>query len=316
MTVKKGIVTVTMNPALDKTVTVENFEAAKLNRIQDIRLDPGGKGINVARVLKRFDTEVMAWGLLGGLTGRLLAWKLEELGIPSDFLEVEGETRTNLKVVDKLTGETTEINEPGVQVGPETADRFLERFESGISDYDCLLLGGSLPPGLPEDWYRRLISIAKSKGVPALLDADGKAFHHGIEAAPWAIKPNIHELEGYCGRKLYTFEDMLHEACKLIDKGIGLVQISMGGDGSLLTDGREAFLARPFPITPASTVGAGDSMVAALAYGLLRGLGNEEMARLASAAGTVTASKPGTQVCSLEEIMESAHLVQIHNMTV
>ncbi|WP_166246515.1 1-phosphofructokinase [Paenibacillus turpanensis] len=308
---KSKVITVTMNPALDKTVLVDQFVYGQLNRIKESRIDAGGKGINVAKVLKHFEVEAEAWGLSAGYPGKMLKNKLDALGISSVFIEADGETRTNTKVVDSSSKVTTELNEPGFHANEQLLAKFLNQFEQQVSTASVVVLGGSLPPGAPADYYYKLASKAKEQGVLVVLDADGEAFAEGLKAAPYAVKPNIHELETYFGSVFKNTEEVLAAARQLLSMGIRVVQISMGGDGSILVGEEGAFQATPFPIEPISTVGAGDSMVAAMVYGLLQQLGLEEMARICSAAGTVTASKPGTEVCTLQEVLQNKHLVSI-----
>lgn len=309
-----SVVTVTMNPAVDKTVSVDRVELAGLNRIKEVRIDAGGKGINVAKVLNGFGIRVAALAVAGGYQSRLLRDKLERAGIPCGFEEAEGETRVNLKVVDESTRQTTEFNEPGLEVNGAVLDRFTSRFADSLDGTAYAVIGGSLPPGAPAGYYRTLIEASRDRNVPVILDADGPAFAQGIEAQPFAIKPNIHELEHYLRRKLSRDGQLVAAARELIrEKGVQLVLVSMGGDGSILVSETEAYRAKPFPIQPLSTVGAGDSMVAAMVYSLLGGRSLEEMARLTSAAGTITASKPGTQVCGIDEV--EAKLSQVELVT-
>lgn len=309
---KPSVITVTMNPALDKTATVSQVELGGLNRIREVRLDAGGKGINVAKVLKGFGVQTAAWGIAGGHQGRLLREKLQASGIPCEFLEGSGETRVNMKVVDEETRLTTEFNEPGIPVSAELLDEFSAKLAQGLEGVSYVVLGGSLPPGAPQDYYKRLIEEIQSKGVRVILDADGPAFAQGLEGSPYAIKPNIHELECYLNSTLRSDEEIVAAARQLIAvKGIQLVQVSMGGNGSILVNAEEAYRARPFPIVPLSTVGAGDSMVAAMVYGLLHRYPLQAIARLTSAAGTITASKAGTQVCTIEEVNEKQDLVEM-----
>ncbi|MBW5447536.1 1-phosphofructokinase [Cohnella sp. CFH 77786] len=307
----KAVYTVTMNPAVDKTVTVEHFALGQLNRIQTVRTDAGGKGINVAKVLKRFSIPVVAWGITAGRGGSVIQERLQEAGIPSVLLQGEGETRTNLKVVDEYTKQTTELNEAGFRPGEALQDEFVRQFEAKLREAELVVLGGSLPPGVSPDFYRKLIGMANRAGVRTILDADGEALAEGIEAAPYALKPNIHELEALLGTALTTDDQIVGAARGLIRKGISQVLVSMGGEGSILVTEGEAYRARPFPIVPLSTVGAGDSMAAVLAYSLLNGMNPEQTARMTSAAGTITASKPGTEVATLEEVRQSLERVDI-----
>lgn len=310
----KTIQTVTLNPAVDKTVTVEHFAFGELNRIKSIRTDAGGKGINVAKVLQRFSAPVMALGLQAGHEGKVIMDKLRERGIPCHFIEAEGETRTNLKVVDERTKQTTELNEAGFTPSEAHLEQFTRHFEQSLGEASFVVLGGSLPPGTPVDFYRRLIEMAKRSGVRIILDADGQALAQGIEAAPYALKPNIHELEALFGSAFTTDEQIVGAAQMLIGKGISYVMVSMGGEGSILVSEKEAIRAKPFPITPVSTVGAGDSMVAAMAYSFLYNKSFEDIARWTSAAGTVTASKSGTEVCTLGEVQDKLELVDLFRL--
>lgn len=305
------VVTVTLNPALDKTVTVPRLEVGGLNRVEQIRFDPGGKGVNVAKVLKKFSIDVIATGFIGSSQGGVIQKSLKDLGITTGFVEVQGATRTNLKIVDNNTKVTTEINEPGFAVLAEDLAKFRDKLSYFLQDASCLVLGGSLPRGVPEDIYQDYITMAGEKNVKTILDADGMALTEGIKARPFAVKPNIHELERLVGRSLATEKDIVAAGQELIHQGIMVVVISMGSKGAIVLDKKEAYYVKPFPITPQSTVGAGDSMVAAMTYAFLKNKPLAEVARWATAAGTVTASKAGTEVCSLTEVERLLNEVQV-----
>ncbi|MBB3108185.1 1-phosphofructokinase [Paenibacillus phyllosphaerae] len=307
----KRIMTVTLNPAIDKTVTVDQLTVAGLNRIKEIRVDPGGKGINVAKVLLQFGSPVNAWGFQAGMEGQLLMQMLEEIGIPSSFFQTPGKSRTNLKVVDETTKQTTELNEMGQQPSDQAIREFLEAFEAEMKRTSILVLGGSLPPGLPQDFYRTLTEIAGKNGVRTLLDADGDALAAGIEAGPYAIKPNLHELQLLVGQQLTSDEAIVTAARKLLAGGTEYVAVSMGAEGALIVHREGTFRTRPFPITPISTVGAGDSMVAAMAHCMNEEMPIEEMVRWMTAAGSITASKPGTDVCTLDEVLRKLSEVEV-----
>lgn len=307
---KSSVVTVTLNPALDKTVTLSGFEIGGLNRVRDMRVDPGGKGINVAKVLRKFDIKVTAAGLVAGFQGQQLLKQMERDAIEVCFINVQGETRTNLKIVDERTKTTTEINEQGFTVFPEDLELFRQKLSVLMEHTSVLVIGGSLPPGVPDHIYREYIEIANRKGVKCILDADGTALREGINAKPFAVKPNIHELEELVGRNLTTKQEIVSAGKALVDRGISLVMISMGSHGSIVLDQKEVYQVTPFPISPKSTVGAGDSMVAALVYSLLENKTLAETAVWATTAGTITASKSGTQVCTLAEVQH--YLPQVH----
>lgn len=306
---KPSVITLTLNPALDKTVTLPRLEIGGLNRVREIRLDPGGKGINVAKVLRKFGMDVTAAGLIAGDQGRFIMRQLQREGIAAEFLEVDGETRTNLKIVDEETNITTEINESGFEISPENVSLLKQKLARLLEQASVLVIGGSLPPGVPVDIYRDYIQMANEMGVKTILDADGSAFKAGIEAAPFAVKPNVHELEEWVQQSLSTDEMIVAAGKKLMEKGISIVVISMGSKGSIVLNQTEVYRVLPISITPQSTVGAGDSMVAALVYSILTAKPLEETAKWVTTAGTVTASKPGTQVCTLPEVRESVNRV-------
>ncbi|MFZ5590290.1 MAG: 1-phosphofructokinase [Bacillota bacterium] len=308
---RSKVVTVTLNPAIDKTIIVPRLEVGGLNRGEQIRLDPGGKGVNVARVLKKFSIDVTATGFIGSSQGEFIQGSLHDLGIKTDFVKVQGVTRTNLKIVDNNTKITTEINEPGFEVTAKELADFRERLSHLLQDTSFLVLGGSLPQGVSEDVYKEYIFLAKEKNVQVILDAEGEVLKEGIKARPFAVKPNIYELEGLVGRLLATEKDILSAAQEIVREGIEVVVVSMGGRGAIVLSKDEAYCVTPFAITPQSTVGAGDSMVAAMVYAFLENKTLEEVSRWAVAAGTVTASKAGTEVCSLEEVQRSLNKVHV-----
>lgn len=296
------VVTVTLNPALDKTVVIPHLEVGGLNRVQRLRVDPGGKGINVARVLNKFGISTKATGLLAGSQGQLLLNYLNLESISADFLTIPGETRTNLKIVDDRTNVTTEINETGFKVAPSDMNSFITKLSTMLEEASCLVLSGSLPPQVEPTIYRQLIDLANRKGVKSILDADDKALVEGIQAVPFAIKPNIHELEQLTGCKMANDRDIVRACRLLLKRGIQMIIVSMGAQGAIVMNCHEAYRVKMEAIIPKSTVGAGDSMVGALVYSLLNQHSLAETARWAVAAGTVTALKSGTQVCSLQEV--------------
>lgn len=299
---KPYVVTVTLNPAIDKTIVVESLTVGEVNRVKSSRLDAGGKGINVAKVLQQFAVEVTATGFIGGAQGQLLHQYLAAEQIGVDFLEVPGETRTNLKIVDDSTGITTEVNEAGFTVASSELERLKEKLAGLLEGGSFLVLSGSLPPCTSHAIYRELIEMACSKGVKTILDADGEALQEGIKAAPFAIKPNIHELEKLVGRPLPDTAAILQAASAILAQGVSLMIVSMGAKGAVIVDQTQAFWAKTGTILPGSTVGAGDSMVAALVYAWRRRFSLAQIAQWVTAAGTVTASKAGTQVCSMAEV--------------
>ena len=300
----KRIITVTLNPAMDKTITLDTFKLAKLNRVKQSPLvDPGGKGINVAKVLQGFNTNVVATGFIAGESGKKLENKVNQLGVKSDFIEVMGgEVRTNLKVVDISTNQTTEINEPGFSVTDKAEVLLKDKIINLLDDASFLILSGSLPNGIEADVYQQYIEIARKKGVKVILDADGLSLKRGIEAKPYAIKPNLFELEQYSGKDLINTDAIIAAGKSILEKGVELICISLGEDGSIFLTSKEGYHITPMKITPKSSVGAGDSMVATLAYSYLHDYSLVDAAKFSTAAGTITATKEGTTVCTLDEV--------------
>lgn len=308
---EQKVITITMNPCIDKTVLVDQFHLYGLNRIHHARLDPGGKGINVAKVLKNFHTEVTVSGLIAGEQGSLLLKQLKQAEIRADFMEIGGETRTNLKIVDESVNKTTEVNEPGFLVSESDLQKFFKKFEAFLGQAAIIILAGSLPPGVPDDFYAQCITLSKKSGTKILLDADGPAFAKGLTTVPYAVKPNIHELEAYFQTRFESHEQVAEAAKRLLDTGIEIVIVSMGADGAIVADRQEIYKTDTWDIPVKSTVGAGDSMVGSLTYAILHGYSLRDIAAITTAAGTITASKSGTQICTLEEVEHAIQNVAV-----
>lgn len=311
---KKKIMTVTLNPCIDKTITLNGFCEGGLNRASDVRVDAGGKGVNVAKVLKQLDADVLAVGALGDSGSEKLLRELKERGITADFLTISGETRTNYKLFDRVRGQVTEINEPGFSVGEEEIQGMISLIEKHLPQVDVMVLAGSLAPGFPKELYGSLTRLARSYGTKVIVDADGESFSSALKAGPYAIKPNRFELEQFFGKTLSSDEELLCCGRALLEKGVSLVAISLGADGAVYVTKNEAFRVKLAPVKCQSTVGAGDSMVAAIASCISEGTDLKALASMASAAGTATASKPGTEVCTQEELQAYQKLLTIIKM--
>ena len=313
---KDKVLTVTLNPSIDKTVLVEKLKPFKLNRILDTRLDPGGKGINVARVLKNFGVEILATGLIAGENGKKLLIDLDQTGIPVDFYKTSGETRTNLKILDNSNHKITELNERGFFVSEKDLNGFREKYKALLKQAEIVVLSGSLPPGVPKEFYKECIQLAQKNGKKAILDADGKAFIEGVKAAPFAIKPNLQELELITGKKINNVNEIAKEVKLFLEKGIDTVIVSMGPDGAIIGNRDEIYKADTWNIAVEGATGSGDSMVAALAYSLLKNDSLIDIAKMSIAAGTITASKAGTQICTRDEVLQSLDYVDTHKLSV
>lgn len=289
------IFTVTLNPAWDKTVEIQDFALDAVNRITAIRTDPGGKGLNVSKVIAKLGGESTAIALLGGTTGRRIADAMDVPGIRQRFTFAAGETRTNLKVVDPVRQTHTDLNEPGLTAPPETLDAMLADLTASIRPGDVVVLSGSLPKGAPAQLYGIWTAACRAAGARVLLDADGQALVHGLAARPDLVKPNQQELSRLMGRTLQTTGELLAAAQELLAAGIPRVTVSMGGAGALFVSRAAACRAEGLRVPVGSTVGAGDSMVAALALAAAHGLSETEAIRLAMAASAANVMCSGSQ---------------------
>ena len=305
------IYTVTLNPAIDKTAVISGFRAGTLNRIESLREDVGGKGINVSRCLRALGAESTAAVILAGGAGRKCREYLEGAGIGVLCEEVPGETRTNLKIADPLRGENTDINEPGPEVPEEVLARLRERIAEKLCAGDTVILSGSLPRGADKGLYAAWCARFSACGARVILDADGEALRLGLAQKPWLIKPNHEELAALAGVDAEDPAALLRAGEALRAVGVGRVVISRGGAGAIFLTEEGSFSAEPLSVPVKSTVGAGDSMVAALAFAAERGLGAEETVRLAMAMGAASVMLPGTGAPDVETVERLAAEVSV-----
>ncbi|GAB6099568.1 1-phosphofructokinase [Halanaerocella petrolearia] len=308
------IITVTLNPALDKTVHLANFKLGKLNRIDKVRQDPGGKGINVSRVVAELEEETVALGFLGGSSGQFIANCLDELDIKHQFTWLDGETRTNMKMIDIATDEETEINEPGTQVKQEDLNKLEDNLLEIVGADDFVVLTGSLPPGTPDDIYAELINMIKQTESKVILDTSGQPLFEGLKAKPYLVKPNIEELETLMEKSLDSTTEVIEAGQKLQQQGVEVVVISLGGDGSLVISEQSVIQVKPPKVEVASTIGAGDTLVGALAVKLSQGESIKEAIRYATAASANSVTQAGTQLCKKEEINNLLDKVNINRL--
>lgn len=294
------IVTVTMNPAIDKTVEIEKLQAGGLNRIRKVEYDAGGKGINVSKTICALGGESIATGFLGGNAGKTIEHVLNEMKIPNDFLWVDGETRTNTKVFEE-NGAVTELNEPGPAIGEKQLDMLKEKLLNYADENTLFIFAGSIPGGVDKNIYGDMIHMVHEKGAKVLLDADGELFRDALKENPDIIKPNRVELEEYAEFDYRASQsELLDVAQSLMNQGIGTVAVSMGKSGAMMVHGNYRVKCPALPVKAHSTVGAGDAMVAALAYSWDHKLGDEDMVRLCMAASAGAVTTVGTKPPSRE----------------
>jgi 1-phosphofructokinase family hexose kinase len=290
------IMTVTLNPSLDKCLTLERLRLGELNRAEANRVDVGGKGINVSCALLALGVPSLAMGLWGGTTGQRLAQGLQALGIPHDFVTMSGETRSNLTIVEEGEGRVTKLNEPGPTVTPAELVALLERVRARAAPGQWWAFSGSLPPGAPDGTYADLIEVVQAAGARVVLDSSGHALARGWRAQPYGLRCNVEEAEELLGLRLAAEPDLLRVVPRLRDSGVSLACISRGADGAILATGRLTVLARPPRVQVKSPVGAGDAALAGLLYATSAGLDWPDVARWCVAAGTAAAMQEGTAV--------------------
>ena len=307
------IYTVTLNPAIDKTVQIDGFTVNAVNRIHTLRTDPGGKGINVSKVIAALGGESTATGLVAGRSGAFIENALTSLGIPHSFLTIPGETRTNLKIVDPVLHTNTDVNEPGPAVTPEILEAMLGHLLSLAQPGDTVTLSGSLPKDAPAALYAHWTQALRANNITVFLDADGEALKLALEARPSVVKPNREELSHLLGRPLDTIDSLSDAARDLLSQDIETVVISLGADGALFAGQYGIWLAEGLPVTVNSTVGAGDSMVAALALSRERGYDMETAIRLTMATSAASVTTPGTQPPTYDQIHPLLPRVRFHS---
>lgn len=303
------IITLTLNPAIDKTLTLDSFNPAQMNRAVSGTQDPGGKGINVSKVIKALQGESVAMGIIGGSAGDFIETDLVKKGIRTDFIKVDDPTRTNLKIFCKDNQETIEVNEAGPIISTETLEELRDKMLGQIVEGTICVVSGSVPGGVAKTFYQELITAIKNKGAIVIFDADGELFKNGILARPDFIKPNRKELEAYFGKTIETMDDLKACGQYFIDLGIKNVIFSLGSEGAFFMNEEGAFRAKPLKVDAHSSVGAGDAFVGALAFALEAKYGVEETLKLAIATSAGAVTTIGTNPADIAWI--NAHKPQV-----
>ncbi|MGB7595128.1 MAG: 1-phosphofructokinase [Erysipelotrichaceae bacterium] len=284
------ITTVTLNPAIDRTLTLENLHLGGVNRILSSSEKMGGKGLNVSIVLHALGVETIAVGLIGKKNKDATSDLMKSLEFHKEFQEIPALTRTNTKLIDRQKKQTTDLNEAGFNVKASDMRTFSERLKTWAMRSDYTVLSGSLPAGLPDDTYRKIMQEHMQLSE-FMLDADGDALVEGVKAHPFLIKPNLDELNVAFHQNLHTNEEITEYCHMLIETyDIGMILVSLGENGSLLVTHDTAYHASALPIDVVSTVGAGDAMLAGFLAGLSRSLALEECLRMANVCGALRCS--------------------------
>lgn len=314
-----GVVTVTLNAAVDQTLDVPGFTAGTVNRAVAETRTAGGKGINVAAFLSGGPVPVTATGFLGEDNAALFEALFRRRHILDLCLRVPGGSRVNVKVVDREGGSVTDINLPGPQIHAESWRGLLSALDSLAAANRTFVLAGSIPAGVPETAYAELVPRLRARGAFVAVDASGPPLRHAMAAKPDMVKPNRHELSELLGRPLDTRADLLAAARELAASGIALVVVSLGEEGAVFVEEGRALLAVPPPVRVASTVGAGDAMVAGvlaarLEGGDLDGGDLEAQARRGTAFAAGTLARLGPELPPPDRIAELMAAVRVESL--
>lgn len=291
--------TITLNPAVDRELTVPEIIYDEVLRATEARIDFGGKGFNVSRILIGLGTLNKAVGFLGGRSGELLQDGLQSLGIATDFVWVPGETRTNVSIVTQSNDRYIKVNEKGPQIDAARQVELLEKIDQLAKPGDWWVIAGSLPPGISADYYAKIVHVLNAKHSQVLLDTSDEALRFGLQEKPYLVKPNALEAHVLTGLPVDTPQQIKTVAAAVRQLGAQNVVISMGKQGALLQTDQGTWLTHSPKIKEMNPIGAGDSMVGGLVYALSQGYSVKESLGWGVASGAATASLPGTQVGTL-----------------
>lgn len=290
------IYTLTLNPAVDRELTVPELIFDHVLRATTWQVDFGGKGFNVSRMLRSLGQDSVAVGFAGGRAGELLRDGLQSLGIATEFVWVPGETRTNVSIVNQDHSHYLKANEPGPTISAGSLQELVAKIHSLVRPDDWWVLAGSLPPGVPDSIYADLIEMIHRQGGKVILDTSGPPLVLGCQAGPDLVKPNAYEASVITGLPVESREQIARAGQAVRKIGAGEVVISLGKEGAMLLAGSGAWVAAAPRIEERNPIGAGDSMVGGLAWGLHQGLAVETALGWGIACGAATASLSGTAV--------------------
>ncbi len=308
------IITLTLNPALDKTLVLSELEVGKVNRVKSIRRDAGGKGLLVSKTIGSLGKESMAIGVVGGTIGQFILSQLDSLGIANDLVEVNTETRTNLKIIDNKNKSFTEINEPGAPLHNMVIEEVFYTLKSHVVKGDRVVLAGSLPEGCRDDIYAQIINHCNSVGAKVYLDAEGEPLRLGIEQKPYMIKPNKFELSSLCGCDPEDDIALLAYAKQLVKNGVPNVLLSLGALGAIFVSKDFVLRAHGLEVPVVGRSGAGDALTAGMVMAEEEGKSPEECLRFAIACASAKIMVAGTQPPEAETVEQLLPQVKIFNM--
>ncbi len=286
---KSYILTITLNPAIDKTVVVPGFQTGRDFREEALAVTAGGKGINVSRVLRHLGSPTLASGLLGGCSGLYLREKLAKEKINNDFSRIKGNSRTSLTIINSKTNELTRVLERGPWVSRKELAAFRKKYLSLLSHSRCVIISGRNIPGVPDSFSGELVSLARKKGIPTVLDTSSRPYELGLREKPFLIKPNLKEAEHVLGYRLNSLSQRKKALKKFLAGGVKIAIITLGSQGAIAANERETILVRPPKVKRLSPVGCGDAFVGGFIAAYLHDLDFCGCLRKAAACGTANA---------------------------
>jgi tagatose 6-phosphate kinase len=310
------ITTVTLNPAIDKVCTTQGLRLGNINRMESVTNIAGGKGVNVAKILRQYGYEVAVLGFIAGYSGAFVADCLQSIGVATAFTKVGGETRVSTNIIG-ADGYTTEILEPGPEVAEAELAAFMAVFAEWLPKSELVVLSGSVPGGIGANIYAELTKLVKESGKKAVLDTSDELLTNAVKAKPYMIKPNLAELEYLLGRRLRGLEAATEAIRGLVDSGIGHVLLSLGEKGVLYASegAGEVLYAKPPKLKAINTIGCGDSVVASFCISQLEGHDREETLRRAVAISATAASLPGIAESDREKAEELYKDIEVKAIT-
>ena len=304
------VYTLTLNPAVDYYIDMNNFEEGELNKVNNAYTLAGGKGINVSKVLKNFNVDSIALGFCGGFTGDYIKKHLKEYGIKENFIYLEEDTRINIKLKTEKT--ESEIAGKSPNVPKEKSDELLTFINKNIKENDILVLSGSVPNSVSSSIYKEIINKS-CKNIKIILDARDEAFKIAVKEKVFLTKPNKKELGEYFNKTIETTEDIIKYAKELIKEGSENVIVSLGKEGSVLVKKDEVYIGNAPEGKLISSVGSGDSMVAGIVYGLSKNLSLSDAYKYAIASGSSTACSEGlTTFENMNNFLEKVEIKKIN----
>ncbi|KGY13197.1 1-phosphofructokinase [Vibrio tubiashii] len=308
------VVTITLNPALDLTGSLSQLNAGSVSLVDKSSLHAAGKGVNVAKVLSDLGADVTVTGFLGKDNLELFHQLFDEIQVTNRFIEVDGATRINVKLVEE-SGSVSDINFPGVEVTAEDIALFESTLFELAETHDYFVLAGSLPKGITPEQCAAWIAKLHQQGKRVLFDSSKAALRAGIESQPWLIKPNDEELSDFMGEHLDTPEKCQRAASALSDKGIDNIVVSMGSDGVMWLSNNTWLRSQPPRMEVVSTVGAGDTLVASLCWGHMQQMTKPEILRFATALSALAVTQVGVGITSQQELDSIQLQTQVSELT-